>query len=69
MESGDGLLCRTGGIVEADIDLRGGPDGIGRTRGRRQFSLRDDLSLREVKGAGRGTRRTRDRRRVPFKRD
>src|SRR3954468_7788627 len=30
MESGNGILCRTGRVVEANIDLRGGPDGIGR---------------------------------------
>src|SRR3954471_23660291 len=30
MESGNGILCRAGRVVEADIDLRGGPDGIGR---------------------------------------
>jgi hypothetical protein len=34
MESANGILCRTGRIVEADIDLRGEPDGIGRARGR-----------------------------------
>src|SRR5882762_9325300 len=28
MESGNGILCRTGRIVEADIDLRGGSDGV-----------------------------------------
>src|SRR5258705_11013537 len=32
MESGNGILCRTGRIVEADIDLRGGSDGVGRAR-------------------------------------
>ena len=37
MESGNGALCRTGRVVEANIDLRGGPVGIGRARGRRQF--------------------------------
>ena len=37
MESGNGILCRTGRVVEADIDLRGGPDGVGRARGRGQF--------------------------------
>ena len=30
MESGNGVLCRTGRVVEANIDLRGGPVGIGR---------------------------------------
>ena len=33
MESGNGILCWTGRIVEADIDLRGEPDRIGRARG------------------------------------
>jgi transposase len=33
MESGNGILCRSGRVVEANIDLRGGPDGIGRGRG------------------------------------
>src|SRR5258707_12277263 len=28
MERGNGILCRTGRIVEADIDLRGGSDGV-----------------------------------------
>src|SRR6478672_3929735 len=37
MESGNGVLCRTGRVVEANIDLRGGPNGIGRARGRRRF--------------------------------
>ena len=37
MESGDGMLCRTGRVVEADIDLCGGPDGVGRARGRGRF--------------------------------
>ena len=36
MESGNGVLCRTGRVVEANIDLRGGPVGIGRARGRRR---------------------------------
>src|SRR3954462_10436889 len=57
MESGNGVLCRTGRVVEANIDLRGGPVGIGRARGRRRFRSRGDLSLRAVKGAGRGTYR------------
>src|SRR6478752_4272327 len=61
MESGNGVLCRTGRVVEANIDLRGGPVGIGRARGRRRFRSRGDLSLRAVKGAGRGTYRPRDR--------
>jgi hypothetical protein len=33
MESDNGILCRTGRIVEADINLRGGPGRIGCTRG------------------------------------
>ena len=33
MESGNGILCRTGRVVEADIDLRGGSDRIGGARG------------------------------------
>src|SRR6266850_8040521 len=37
MESGNGVLCRTGRVVEANIDLRGGPVGIDRARGRRRF--------------------------------
>ena len=37
MESGNGILCRTGRIIEADIDLRGGSDGVGRMRGRGRF--------------------------------
>src|SRR5512143_216811 len=37
MESGNGILCRTGRVVEADVDLRGGPDGVGRARGRGRF--------------------------------
>ena len=37
MESGNGVLCRTGRVVEANIDLCGGPVGIGRARGRRRF--------------------------------
>ena len=36
MESGNGILCRTGRIVEADIDLRSGSGGVGRARGRGQ---------------------------------
>src|SRR4051812_12905536 len=32
MESGNGILCRTGRIVEADIDLRGRSDGVGRAK-------------------------------------
>src|SRR5271155_5839226 len=28
MESGNGILCRTGRVVDADIDLCGGPDGV-----------------------------------------
>ena len=34
MESDNGILCRTGRVVEADIDLRGEPDRIDRARGR-----------------------------------
>src|SRR3954464_1914451 len=30
MESGNGILCRTGRVVEADLDLCGGSNGIGR---------------------------------------
>src|SRR5882757_2334700 len=37
MESDNGILCRTGRVVEADIDLRGGSDGVGRARGRGRF--------------------------------
>src|ERR1700693_5275792 len=37
MESGNGMLCRAGRVVEADIDLRGGSDGVGRARGRGRF--------------------------------
>src|ERR1700743_1774998 len=33
MESRNGILCRTGRVVETDIDLCGGPDGVGRARG------------------------------------
>ena len=33
MESDKGILCRTRRVVEADIDLRGEPDGIGGARG------------------------------------
>ena len=32
MESNHGILCWTGCVVEADIDLRGEPGGIGRAR-------------------------------------
>ena len=39
MESGNGVLCRTGRVVEANIDLCGGPVGIGRARGRRRFQI------------------------------
>ena len=42
MESGDGMLCRTGRVVEADIDLCGGPDGVGRARGRGRFKSASD---------------------------
>ena len=34
MESDYGILCRAGRVVEADIDLRGGPGRAGRARGR-----------------------------------
>src|SRR3977135_1424631 len=34
MERGNGILCRTWRVVEADIDLCSGPDGIDRARGR-----------------------------------
>src|ERR1700685_374986 len=37
MESDNGILCRAGRVVEADIDLRGGPGRDGRTRGRGRF--------------------------------
>ena len=37
MESGNGALCRTGRVVETNIDLCGGPVGIGCARGRRRF--------------------------------
>ena len=37
MESCDGTLCGTGRVVEADVDLCGEPDGIGRARGRGRF--------------------------------
>src|SRR5262249_3300710 len=37
MESGDGILCRAGCVVEADIDLRGEPGGVGCTRRRGRF--------------------------------
>jgi transposase len=33
MESDNGILCRIGRVVEADINLRSGPDRIGRARG------------------------------------
>src|SRR6478736_1726653 len=59
VESGNGVLCRTGRVVEANIDLCGGPVGIGRARGRRRFRSLGDLSLREVKSAVRGTYRPR----------
>src|SRR6201999_3996698 len=61
MESRNGILCRTGRVVETDIDLCGGPDGVGRARGRGRFQSRGDLSLPEVKGAGCSPRRPRDR--------
>ncbi len=38
MESGNGVLCRTGRVVEANIDLRLGPVRIGRARGRPEFT-------------------------------
>src|ERR1700733_119822 len=34
MESDNGILCWTGRVVEADIDLRGEPGGIDRARRR-----------------------------------
>src|SRR5476651_2335843 len=37
VESGNGVLCRIGRVVEANIDLRGGPDGVSRARGRGRF--------------------------------
>src|SRR5215813_5420835 len=37
MESDNGMLRRTGRVVEADIDLCGEPGGIGRARGRSRF--------------------------------
>src|ERR1700759_1043906 len=37
MESGNGVLCRTGRVVEANIDLCGRSDGVGRARGRGRF--------------------------------
>jgi hypothetical protein len=37
MESGNGKLCRAGRVVEADIDLRDGPDGVSRARGCGRF--------------------------------
>ena len=45
MKSGNGILCRTGRIVEADIDLRGGSDGLGRSRGRGRFSDPEAISV------------------------
>jgi hypothetical protein len=33
MESYNGILCWTRRVVEADIDLRGGPGRVGRARG------------------------------------
>src|SRR3984957_8466694 len=49
MESDNGILCRTGRVVEADINLRGGPGGACRTRGRGRFRSRGDIGLRNVK--------------------
>src|ERR1700689_4042704 len=57
MESGNGMLCRTGRIAEADIDLRGGSDGVGRARGRGRFRSSGVPGLREIKGAGCSTHR------------
>src|ERR1700730_12562031 len=37
MESGNGALCWTGRVVEADIDLCRGPGRISRARGRGRF--------------------------------
>src|ERR1700726_3816799 len=37
MESSNGILCRTGRVIEADIDLPAGPDGVGGARGRGRF--------------------------------
>ena len=51
MESGNGVLCRTGRVVEANIDLRGGPVGIGRAKARSHYAshvgLRDRVQLVE----------------------
>src|ERR1700723_2569295 len=55
MESDNAILCRTGRVVEADIDLRGGPGWAGRTRGRGRFRSRGDIGLRNVKGTECGT--------------
>jgi hypothetical protein len=37
MESDNGILCRTGCVVEANNNLRGGPGRVGRARGRGRF--------------------------------
>ena len=44
-------------VVEANIDLRGGPNGVGRARGRGRFRSGGDFSLCEVKGARCGAHR------------
>ena len=51
MESGNGILCRTGRVVEANIDLRGGPVEIGRAGGRGRSRTGNDLRHR-LKAAG-----------------
>src|SRR5262249_36704520 len=61
MESYDGALCRTGRVVEADIDLCGEPGGISRARGRSRFRARGDRYVREIESTRSGTDRPGDR--------
>ena len=61
MESDNGILCRTGRIVEADINLRGGPGRIGCARGGGRFRSRGDIGLRDFEGTECSTHWPRDR--------
>src|SRR4029077_3261934 len=46
MECGNGILCWTGRVVKAHIDLRGEPDGIDRARGRGRKAIALFVRLR-----------------------
>src|SRR5262249_41729206 len=61
MESRNGALYWTGRVVEADIDLCGGPGWISCARGCSWFSTLLDRCVCEVESTRRDTGRSRDR--------